>query len=84
MGHGDLTGLWARLTGRTAEQNPALARRGALGVSFAAEPVSAGLGPPPAVYFADDLAGLSDAALIHGPQRRSPGHLARSRVPSVR
>lgn len=29
-------------------------------------------GPPPAVHFAAELAGRSDADLIHGPQRRAP------------
>lgn len=32
-------------------------------------------GPPPAVYFAEELAGRSDAELIAGPQRLSPGRL---------
>lgn len=29
-------------------------------------------GPPPAVYFARELAGLTDAQLVAGPQRRAP------------
>jgi hypothetical protein len=41
--------------------------RGATVRSMAAE-----FGPPPAVYFAGDLAGLSDDDLIRGPQRRAP------------
>jgi hypothetical protein len=35
--------------------------------------MAAEFGPPPAVYYAAELAGLSGEELLAGPQRRSPG-----------
>lgn len=60
-----------RLTYRTPAQNPTLARYGVLGRSFAGQSVHQ-FGPPPAEYFAADLAGLADVQLVTGPQRRTP------------
>lgn len=34
--------------------------------------MAAEYGPPPAVHYAVELAGLDDAALLAGPQRRAP------------
>lgn len=34
--------------------------------------MAAEFGPPPAIHFADELAGLTDAQLYAGPQRRAP------------
>ncbi len=34
--------------------------------------MAAEFGPPPAVYFEDELARLSDEDLMEGPQRRAP------------
>jgi len=66
-----LRDLMEQLTYRAPYQNPTLDRRGLLGADFAGWHVDE-FGPPPAVHYARELAFLSDAAVIAGPQRRTP------------